>query len=104
MRARIETIKEFEEKDNETEALMSNVLGQFSRIVELSPGLPPEIGQMAKTVQEPGTLADMVAAGRPFITDAPVSSGSKRPKKTRLRAAEAGSSRGRRGAQHAVAH
>jgi ATP-dependent Lon protease len=62
MRARIETIKEFEEKDNETEALMSNVLGQFSRIVELSPGLPPEIGQMAKTVQEPGTLADMVAS------------------------------------------
>ncbi len=62
MRARIESIKENEEKDNETEALMSNVLGQFSRIVELSPGLPPEIGQMAKTVQEPGTLADMVAS------------------------------------------
>ena len=51
MRARVESIKENEEKDNETEALMSNVLGQFSRIVELSPGLPPEIGQMAKTIQ-----------------------------------------------------
>jgi len=50
------------------------------------------------------TLADMVAAGQPFITDAPASSGSKRPKKTRVRAVEAGSSRGRRGAQHAVAH
>jgi ATP-dependent Lon protease len=62
MRARVESIQENEEKDNETEALMSNVMGQFSRIVELSPGLPPEIGQMAKTIQEPGTLADMVAS------------------------------------------
>ena len=62
MRTRVETIKEIEEKDNETEALMSNVLSQFSIIVELSPGLPPEIGQMAKTIQEPGTLADMVAS------------------------------------------
>ncbi len=56
------------------------------------------------SVLDQHTLADMVAAGRPFITDAPASSGSKRPKKTRVRAVEAGSSRGRRGAQHAVAH
>jgi ATP-dependent Lon protease len=62
LRARINPIEEVEEKDNEIEALMSNLMGQFSRIVELSPGLPPEIGQMAKTVQEPGTLADMVAS------------------------------------------
>ncbi|MEE9359246.1 MAG: Rrf2 family transcriptional regulator [Hyphomicrobium sp.] len=55
------------------------------------------------SVLDQHTLADMVAAGQPFITDAPASSGSKRPKKTRVRAAEAGSSRGRRGAQHAVA-
>jgi ATP-dependent Lon protease len=41
---------------------MSNLIGQFSRIVELSPGLPPEIGQMAKSIQEPGTLADMIAS------------------------------------------
>jgi ATP-dependent Lon protease len=58
LRARIHPIKEVDKKDNEIEALMSNIMGQFSRIVELSPGLPPEIGQMAKTVQEPGTLAD----------------------------------------------
>ena len=62
LRARVEVSKEIEQKDNETEALMSNVVGQFIRIVELSPGLPPEIGQMAKTIQEPGTLADMVAS------------------------------------------
>jgi ATP-dependent Lon protease len=62
LRARIELIKEEEAKDDETEALMSNLVGQFIRAVELSPALPPEIGQMAKSIQEPGTLADMVAS------------------------------------------
>ncbi len=55
------------------------------------------------SVLDQHTLADMVDAGQPFIRDAPASRGSKRPKKARARAAEAGSSRGRRGAQHAVA-
>jgi len=60
--AHVEPIKDIEKKDNETEALMSNLISQFERIVELSPGLPPEIGQMAKTIQEAGTLADMIAS------------------------------------------
>jgi ATP-dependent Lon protease len=60
--ARVESIKDVEKEDKETEALMSNIISQFERIVELSPGLPPEIAQMAKTIQEPGTLADMVAS------------------------------------------
>ncbi|MGD9180182.1 MAG: endopeptidase La [Desulfobacterales bacterium] len=62
LRARIELIEETEVKDNETEALMSNLTEQFIRIVELSAGLPPEIGQMAKSIQEAGTLADMIAS------------------------------------------
>ena len=62
IKAKIESIKEIERKDNETEALMSNLYSQFARIVELSPGLPPEIGQMAKTIQDAGTLADMIAS------------------------------------------
>ena len=62
LRARIELLQDKEVKDNETEALMSNLIGQFIRIVELSPGLPPEIGQMAKSIPEAGTLADMVAS------------------------------------------
>jgi ATP-dependent Lon protease len=37
-------------------------VNQFERIVELSPGLPPEIAQMAKTIQEAGTMADMIAS------------------------------------------
>ncbi len=62
LRARIQVLEEDETKGKETEALMSNLMGQFNRIVELSPGLPPEIGQMAKSIPEPGTLADMVAS------------------------------------------
>ena len=62
LRAHVELIKDVEVKDNETEALMSNLVTQFERIVELSPGLPPEIAQMAKTIQEAGTLADMIAS------------------------------------------
>jgi len=62
LRARFELIQDIEIKDNETEALMSNLVNQFERIVELSPGLPPEIAQMAKTIQEAGTIADMIAS------------------------------------------
>ena len=61
-RARVEHLKETEVMDNEIEAMMSNVLGLFNRIVELSPGLPQEIGAMAKSIKEPGVLADMVAS------------------------------------------
>ncbi len=62
IQARIEHIQEIEKKDKETEALMSNTIGQFLRIVDLSPGLPQELGQMAKSIQEPGILADMVTS------------------------------------------
>ncbi len=62
LRARFELIKDIEIKDNEIEALISNLVNQFERIVELSPGLPPEIAQMAKTIQEAGTMADMIAS------------------------------------------
>jgi len=62
LRARIELIEDIEVKDHETEALMSNLIEQFIRVVELSAGLPPEIGQMAKSIQEAGTLADMIAS------------------------------------------
>ncbi len=62
LRARVQVLEENETKGKETEALMSNLIGQFIRIVELSPGLPPEIGQMAKSIPEAGTLADMVAS------------------------------------------
>jgi ATP-dependent Lon protease len=48
--------------DDRSSALMGNIIQQFNRIVELSPGLPPEIGQMASSIKEAGTLADMIAS------------------------------------------
>ncbi len=60
--ARVKHLFESEEKDNETEALMTNLVGLFTKIIELSPGLPQEISAMAQSIQEPGTLADMVAS------------------------------------------
>jgi ATP-dependent Lon protease len=62
LQAKVEMIPETETKDTETEALMSNIINLFSRIAELSPGLPPEIGAMAKSIQDPGTLADMITS------------------------------------------
>jgi len=62
LQARVEHIQDVEKKGKQTKALMSNLLGQFTRIAELSPGLPQEIVEMARTIQEPGTLADMITS------------------------------------------
>ncbi len=49
-------------KDKEMEGLMANLVTQYQKIVELSPGMPPEIANMAKTLDEPDTLSDMVTS------------------------------------------
>jgi ATP-dependent Lon protease len=66
--ARIRLIEEQEVKDIETEALVSNLLALFDRILKLSPFLPPEFGPMAKSIAEAGTLADLIAS----VINAPV--------------------------------
>ncbi|MGV8057057.1 MAG: endopeptidase La [Smithellaceae bacterium] len=60
--ARIKVLEDTEVKDIETEALMSNLLVLFDRILKLSPFLPPEFGPMAKSITEAGILADMIAS------------------------------------------
>ena len=62
LRARVVHIPEEEVKDKEIEALTTNIMGLFARVVELSPGLPQEVLTMAKSIKEPGTLADMIAS------------------------------------------
>ena len=62
IKAKVGYITETQEKDKEIEALMSNLVNQFTTLVEMAPGLPQEIAVMARTIQEPGTLADMVAS------------------------------------------
>jgi ATP-dependent Lon protease len=60
--ATVEHFGDIDHTGNETEALMANVIKQFGRIVQLSPGLPQEMASMATSIKEPGTLADMVAS------------------------------------------
>ena len=62
LQARIKVIEDSETKDIETEALMSNLLALFDRILKLSPFLPPEFGPMAKSITEAGILADMITS------------------------------------------
>ncbi len=59
---RVENLEERETRDLEVEALMANLVGLFERVVKLSPFLPQEFGAMAKTVTEPGVLADIIAS------------------------------------------
>ena len=66
--ARVENLEEKEIKDLEIEALMTNLVGLFDRIVKLSPFLPQEFGAMAKTVTDPGVLADIIAS----VINAPI--------------------------------
>jgi ATP-dependent Lon protease len=62
LKASVKHMKDIETKDKEIDALMSNMIGQFSRVAELSPGLPQEIVMMAKSIKEPGILADMISS------------------------------------------
>ena len=58
----IQHMPEKETTDTQTEALMTNIVHLFSKVVDLSPVLPPEISSMAKSIQEPGILSNMVAS------------------------------------------
>ncbi len=61
LQAKIKTLIDKESKGLKIEALMSNLVRLFDRVVKLSPFLPQEFGMMATTIKEPGVLADMVA-------------------------------------------
>jgi ATP-dependent Lon protease len=62
LRADIENIHENGGNGKEVEAMKTNIISLFDRIVELSPGLPREIATMSSSIEEPGILADMVAS------------------------------------------
>jgi ATP-dependent Lon protease len=62
LQAQVTHFDDIENETDETHALIANIVKQFSRIVDLSPGLPEEIGQMASSIKEAGTLADMIAS------------------------------------------
>ena len=59
---KLEHLPEKETSDTQTEALMTNIIHLFTKVVDLSPVLPQEISSMAKSIQEPGVLSNMVAS------------------------------------------
>ncbi len=69
MTAESETIEEIEpEKTPEAEALQRNVVSQFQQIVTSSPTLSDDLQTIAINIEEPGRLADFIAASLPFLT------------------------------------
>lgn len=62
LQARVKNLQDIETKSKEIDALMSNLIGLFTKVVEFSPGLSPDILSMAKSIQVPGILADMIAS------------------------------------------
>lgn len=53
---------EKESNDTQSQALMANIIHLFTKVVDISPVLPQEISSMAKSIQEPGILSNMVAS------------------------------------------
>ncbi len=63
IKARIKVLKNRNFKRSKANrALMSNIIEQYEKIVKLSPGLPPEMIDLVKSLQDPDVLADMVAS------------------------------------------
>jgi ATP-dependent Lon protease len=59
---KVEHLQEKESSDTQTQALVANIIHIFTKVVDLSPVLPQEISSMAKSIQEPGILSNMVAS------------------------------------------
>ena len=57
LKARVERLPEHLDSDVELEALRRKVIEMFSRLVELIPGIPNEIGQMASSIEDARQLA-----------------------------------------------
>lgn len=62
LKAKIDFIKEEFEKEVETEALMVSIKHLFQRAVKLSPHIPSEVGILVMNMDDPRTLADLIAS------------------------------------------
>ena len=61
-KAKIEVLKDAADSGMETTALLNNARGLFTKVLELSPYLPSELSLLAQSVEEPGSLADMITS------------------------------------------
>ncbi|MBW1718981.1 MAG: endopeptidase La [Deltaproteobacteria bacterium] len=60
IKAKVETVQHIDSHDLEIQALVVNVRQIFSKVLELSPNLPKELGAMIMSVEDSGVLADVV--------------------------------------------
>ena len=69
-RARIQLLTDGleDETDVNFKALRRSVLGQFERVIELSPQLPDDLQTFVINIEEPGRLADYIATNLPNLT------------------------------------
>ena len=68
IKARIETVAEDEpESDVELQALVRSVTSLFQNVVSLSPTLPDELTAVVANADDPGAIADLVAASLPSL-------------------------------------
>jgi ATP-dependent Lon protease len=69
LRARIEVIQEDLEEENavDFQALRRSVLGQFERVIRLSPQLPDDLQTFVINIEESGRLADYIATNLPNL-------------------------------------
>jgi ATP-dependent Lon protease len=70
LRARVEPVEDVlpAPGDLEAEALTRNAITLFRQIVELSPFLPDELAGAVQNVNEPGRVADVIAASLPALS------------------------------------
>jgi ATP-dependent Lon protease len=70
LRARVQAIEEqTPEADLELEALVRSVRSLFEKVVALSPGLPDELITVVGHTDDPGALADLIAASLPTLAN-----------------------------------
>jgi len=70
LKARIETLPDpgVPAGDVELEALARSTLSLFQKVVSMSPTLPDELGSLASNAENPGALADLIAAALPTLS------------------------------------
>ncbi len=69
IKAKVEPVQHIDSHDLEIQALVVNVRQVFSRVLELSPNLPRELGAMIMGVEDSGVLADVVISNLNISTD-----------------------------------
>jgi ATP-dependent Lon protease len=69
VRIRIEPVADHVEPSPELEALLRNVLQLVQRVIALNEAVPNEMSLAVATLNDPGNLADFIAANLPFKPD-----------------------------------